>query len=111
MFDFGRNRVEAITFTQKTKEELAYKLLYAFQDRNIRFPVNEEILNDLHSIRKIQTSTGAVRFDAQCSETDGHADRFWSFALAVFAGTNKPYEKPVLLSAKRKRTIDWSEVL
>lgn len=100
IIDFGRTKVEAINFTQKTKEELAYKLLYAFQDKNIRFSANDAIINDLHSVRKIQTSTGAIRFDADRGETDGHADRFWSFALAVFAGTNQPYEKPVILSSK-----------
>lgn len=101
--DFGKSKVEAITFTSKTKPELAYKLLYAFQDRNIRFPVTEEITNDLHSIKKIQTSTGVIRFDSDRSETDGHADRFWSFALAIFAGTDKPYQKPVVLTVKRNK--------
>lgn len=52
--DFGKTKVEAITFTSKTKPELAYKFLYTLQDRNIRFPVTEEIANDLHSIKKFK---------------------------------------------------------
>lgn len=107
VLDFGKTKVEAITFTQKTKAELAYKLLYAFQDRNIRFPVTEVVSNDLHSIKKIQTSTGAVRFDADRSETDGHADRFWSFALAIFAGTDKPYQKPVIYTLNHSKKTSF----
>ncbi len=98
--EFGKSRVEAITFTSKAKEELAYKLYYAFQDRNIRFPNIEAIKDDIHSIRRIPTSAGAIRFEADRSETDGHADRFWSFALAIFAGTDKPYQKPTIISKR-----------
>jgi len=98
--DFGKRKVEPIGFTTQTKEELAYKLYYAFEDYNIRFSDDELIKNDIHSIKKMPTSTGAIRFDAQRSETDGHADRFWAFALAIFAGSNKPYVKPEIISAK-----------
>ena len=98
--EFGKSRVEPITFTNKSKEELAYKLYYAFQDRNIRFPNIEEIKDDIHSMRRIPTATGSIRFDADRSETDGHADRFWSFALAIFAATNKPYQKPTIISKR-----------
>lgn len=97
--DFGK-KVEGITFSAKTKEELAYKLYYAFEDRNIRFPDDEDFKNDIHSIKRLPTSTGVVRFEAERSETDGHADRFWSSALGIFAGTNEPYIKPKILSAK-----------
>lgn len=65
--DFGKTKVEAITFTSKTKPELAYKLLYALQDRNIRFPVTEEIANDLHSNKKIQDSEFFVERRSGCA--------------------------------------------
>ena len=99
--EYGSRMVEPVMFTPKTKEELAYKLLYAFQDKNIRIPDDEDIKNDIHSIKRMNTSTGAIRFDAQRSETDGHADRFWSFALAIYAGTNEPYIKPDIKTVKR----------
>jgi len=99
--EYGSRMVEPVMFTQRTKEELAYKLLYAFQDRNIRIPDDENIKDDIHSIKRMNTSTGAIRFDAARSETDGHADRFWSFALAVYAGTNEPYIKPDIRTIKR----------
>ena len=99
--EFGSRLVEPVTFTSKAKEEMAYKLLYAFQDKNIRIPDDELIKNDLHSVKRIATEvSNVIRFDVSRSETDGHADRFWSFALAVYAGTNAPYQKPIILSAK-----------
>lgn len=98
--DFGKRKVEAINFTQKSKEELAYNLLYVMQDNNIKFPTQDKIIADLHSIKKIPTSTGAIRFDSDRSETDGHADRFWSFALGIYAGTSKPFIKPNIKSMK-----------
>lgn len=85
---FGKYKVEAITFTNTVKADMAYKLLEAFQDKNIRIPNNSELREDLHSIKKITTSSGNIRFDAEQSKTDGHADRFWSLALALHAGSS-----------------------
>lgn len=98
--DFGKRKVDGINFTLKSKEEMAYKLYYTFEDCNIRFPNDELIKRDLHSIKKLPTTTGSIRFDAERSETDGHADRFWSFALAIFAGMNKNYVKPEIISRR-----------
>ncbi len=99
--EFGSRMVEPITFTQKMKEELAYKLLYTFQDRNIRVPDYQLLKDDIHSIKKMPTANNnGIRFDCVRSETDGHADRFWALALMVYAGTNEPYQKPIILSAK-----------
>jgi len=36
-------------------------------------------------VKKVTTSAGNIRFDAERTN-DGHADRFWSLALAVHAG-------------------------
>lgn len=98
--DFGKNKVEAITFNQKTKEELAYKLYYAFEDFNIRIPDDELLKYDIHSVKKMPTATGVLRFDADRAETDGHADRFWACALAMFAADSKTFIKPEIISSK-----------
>ena len=101
--DYGCRKVEPITFTPKVKEELAYKLLYAFQDKNIRMPEYEELKDDIHSVKRMPTDAGGViRFDVARTETDGHADRFWALALAIYAGTNEPYVKPQIYSRKRE---------
>ncbi|MBR6389000.1 MAG: terminase family protein [Opitutales bacterium] len=73
---------QGITFTAGAKEELAYPLRAAFEDKIIKIPDSGEILVDLRSVRKKVSSSGRVLFDAAHSEK-GHADRFWALALAL----------------------------
>ena len=82
---FGKYRVEPVTFTGPVKEELAYPLKAAFEDGNIRIPMDKFVRADLRAIKKTTTAAGNIRFAADRSE-DGHSDRFWSLALAVHAG-------------------------
>jgi phage FluMu gp28-like protein len=82
---FGKYRVEPITFTNKSKEEMAYNLRINFEDKSIFIPPDHEIREDLHSIRRVVTASNNIRFDAEHSEASGHADRFWALALALFA--------------------------
>ncbi len=86
---FGAHRVEGIDFTNPSKQVLAVDIKQAFEDRAVRVTRNDQVLrDDLHSVRKGVTATGQVRFEGERTET-GHADRFWSLALAVHAG-NEP---------------------
>ena len=82
---FGKYRVEGIAFTGPVKEELAYPLKAAFEDGNIRIPMDKFIRADLRGIKKVITASGNVRFAADRG-TNGHSDRFWSLALALHAG-------------------------
>src|SRR5204863_9250321 len=43
---FGKYKVEGITFTQAMKEELAYPVRMAFEDRTIKIPSNPELRAD-----------------------------------------------------------------
>ncbi|MGB3393239.1 MAG: terminase family protein [Stenotrophomonas sp.] len=81
---FGEYRVEGVTFTAKVKEELAYPLRGAMQDRKLRIPYDPTIRSDLRSVTKQTTAAGNIRFTAERTP-DGHADRFWALALAVHA--------------------------
>ena len=81
---FGGYRVEGITFTQNSKEEMAYPVRAAFEDRAVRIPKDEKITSDLRSIKK-ETVGDKVRFSADRGK-NGHADRFWALALALHAG-------------------------
>jgi phage FluMu gp28-like protein len=81
---FGEYRVEGVTFTPKVKEELAYPLRGAMQDRKLRIPYDPVIRSDLRSVTKQTTAAGNIRFTAERTP-DGHADRFWALALAVHA--------------------------
>jgi len=83
----GEFLVEAVPFTAPVKEELAMTMLRTFQDRAIRIPDDYDIREDLHKVEKQVTAAGNIRYVAT-SDDDGHADRFWSFALAMHARSN-----------------------
>eukprot|EP00112_Aurelia_sp_Birch-Aquarium-sp1_P002845 Seg13155.3 transcript_id=Seg13155.3/GoldUCD/mRNA.D3Y31 product="Mu-like prophage FluMu protein gp28" protein_id=Seg13155.3/GoldUCD/D3Y31 len=86
---YGRYKVEAVTFTNKVKEAMAYPVRTAFEDKAIRIPfADEKLTSDLRAIRKETTAAGNIRFSADRSE-DGHADRFWGLALAIEASSKK----------------------
>lgn len=78
-------RVEEVTFTAASKEEMAMGLLRGMQDRLVRLPADRVIREDLHSVRKLTTAAGNVRYQAE-RDAIGHADRFWALALALHAG-------------------------
>ena len=84
---FGKFRVEGVTFTNKVKEDLAYRLRTEFENKTVFIPNRHEIREDLHSVRKITTASNNIRFDADRSD-NGHADRFWALALALHAAEN-----------------------
>lgn len=84
---FGEYRVEAVKFTGPVKEELAYPLRAAFEDRALRIPRDDQIRADLRAIKKVATAAGNIRFDADRGP-GGHADRFWALALALHAGSS-----------------------
>lgn len=98
---FGQYRVEAITFTNKVKEELAYNLRTNFEDKTVYIPPEHQIREDLHSVKRITTTAGNIRFDVEKSEAPGHADRFWALALALHAaGSNAG---PIHIATRQRR--------
>jgi len=80
----GEYRVEGVLFTGPAKLDMAMPVRRKFEDRLVRVPMDRQIRDDLHSVKKITTSAGNIRFDAERSQ-DSHADRFWALALAVHA--------------------------
>jgi phage FluMu gp28-like protein len=83
---FGVYKVEGVNFSGPVKEDLAFPLRSAFEDRAIRIPFGDDpLIADLRKIRKETTASGNIRFVAD-SDADGHADRFWALALALHAG-------------------------
>ena len=79
-------RVEPVHFTQAAKEDLALRARRAFEDRTVRVPVDRRIREDLHSLSRSQTASGATRYSASRTR-GGHADRFWALALAIESAT------------------------
>ena len=85
--NFGRYRVEGVTFTNSVKEQLAYNLRSAFEDNKIKIPNDPVIRSDLRAVKRENTFSGKIRFSAERNEY-GHADRFWALALAIHATSN-----------------------
>ena len=76
-------KVEPITFTSTIKEEMAYRLRAAFEDKTIRIAPDAALRVDLRGIRKEITSSGNIRFGGESE--DSHCDRFWAKALRQHA--------------------------
>lgn len=82
---YGKSRVEGVLFTGPNKLTLATLIKQSFEDRKSRIPMaDQKLRGDLHLVRKIQSPTGAPRFDAD-ADANGHADRFWAKSLACLA--------------------------
>lgn len=88
---FGSYKVEPVNFSAPVKEELAYPLRSAFEDKTVRIPNAPAIRADLRAIKKETTASGNVRFTADRGK-NGHSDRFWALALALHAA--KPAANP-----------------
>ena len=82
---FGKYKIEGVTFTNQSKEAMAYPVRAAFEDSAIRIPFDAVLKTDLRAIRKEVTASGNIRFAADRG-ADGHADRFWGIALMLQAG-------------------------
>lgn len=72
-------KVEPITFTAPIKEQLAFQLRAAFEDRLLRISDDERLRADLRGIRKEISASGNLRFVGE--SPDSHCDRFWAKAL------------------------------
>lgn len=81
---FGEHRVEGLTFTPALKVQLAGRLRVCAERGLLRIPVDDAIARDWHSVCRIASATGHIRYDADRSG-DGHADRFWAAALGLHA--------------------------
>lgn len=89
-------RWQPVTFSGASMTVMATRVKSLLEDRAIKIPAGDEQLRS--SIRKIKrtvTTQGRVSFSAP-SDVDGHADEFWSIALAAHASSNSvvfvPYE-------------------
>lgn len=81
---YGNMRVEGVLFTADAKQHMANIAKEQFEDRKVRIPLGDEAIRaDLHSLRKVTTPMGNIRFDVEGG--DGHADRAWAAFLGLYA--------------------------
>jgi len=70
--------------TEPVKNRMAGELKRRVEDRLLRVPESPMLRRSVRAVKKYVGPTGAVRLDAARTES-GHADEFWSLALAVSA--------------------------
>lgn len=73
---------EPITFTNSWKEENASHIRRLMEIQNLAVPDDREVKKQIHSIKRIVTDHGNLRFDAEKNK-DHHGDIFWGMALAA----------------------------
>ena len=65
------------------KEQLAYELRTALEQRSLRIDRDFKLRADLHGVNREVTASGHVRFAGESA--DSHCDRFWAKALRQHA--------------------------
>ncbi len=78
-----RWKIEPVTFTAAVKEELAFELRRAFEDRQLRIVRDDKLRSDLRALRKEVTTSGNIRFAGESENS--HCDRTWAMALRQHA--------------------------
>jgi phage FluMu gp28-like protein len=98
---FGTYRVEGVRFSAQVKEELAYPVRAAFEDKAVKIPRDDQIRADLRGIKKVTTTAGNIRFEADRG-ANGHSDRFWALALAIHAAAEPMGDVAYKTTTKRR---------
>ena len=75
------NRCEGIYFTASSKEAMVLNLKKMFEDKKINIPNDPILIADIHAIKR-RAGMKRMLYDAD-RNIYGHADRFWSLALAA----------------------------
>jgi Terminase large subunit, T4likevirus-type, N-terminal/Terminase RNaseH-like domain len=79
--DFGQ--VVPETFTNESKEIWANDFKILLQRKDVVLPKDRELVAQIHSVKRRLTPSGKPSFEVERDEVGrGHADRFWSVALA-----------------------------
>ncbi len=103
--EFGRHRIRGVNFsstepvsdllrlegrkpeTARVTEIMATDLLHCFEERSLEIPADQQLRDDLVKPEKITSPGGRVSI-AAVRDDAGHADHFWSLALAVRAAAD-----------------------
>ncbi len=78
-------KVEGVTFTAETKEQMSLLVRRRFEERLDKIPEDAPpIERAIAAVKRQATASGNLRFDAARTDA-GHADEYWAKALADFA--------------------------
>jgi phage FluMu gp28-like protein len=87
----------------RVTEAMASQLLQAFEDRAMHCPADLELREDLRKPERLISPSGRVSIAATRDES-GHADHFWSLALAIDAGQTTSAAPTILRVVERRST-------
>jgi phage FluMu gp28-like protein len=79
-------KAQGVDFTNATKELWAVEARLQAERGNVPIPLERDLAYQIHSIKKKVTAAKNNVFDTERNEKH-HADKFWSWALAIW--TNK----------------------
>ena len=73
-----------VDYTNNLKQLWATDAKMLIEKRRTPLPVDRNIAYQIHSIRRLPTGSGNMRFDTDANEKH-HADKFWAWATGVHA--------------------------
>lgn len=79
-------QAQGVNFTNETKQLWAIEAKLRAQRTEVPIPLERDFMYQIHSIRRKATAAGnKMQFDVDSNEKH-HADMFWAWALAIWAG-------------------------
>ena len=101
----GSSRVEGVLLQGARRLDVASALREPLEDRTLWLPAGDQDLrDDLHAVRAESGRTGATRLVADDAGVKGHADRFWSLALACAAAADTSTGPPEYETVQERDT-------
>lgn len=76
--ELTHSNVEGVVFTQMKKERWATSFKGDLQLRNVEYPTHQDLMRQIHGIRRTKTENGFYKFAGQ------HDDYFWSLMLSLY---------------------------
>lgn len=75
------SRAKGVSFTASSKEYMVLNLKKMMEDKLLLIPNDPNLIADIHSIKRKAGAKKMIYYSSE--DKNGHADRFWSLALAV----------------------------
>jgi hypothetical protein len=85
-------QVSGVQLTQGQQGLLAAQLANAFERRQVRIPINNDLRADLQLVKRVDIRSGGIVVETDRDRT-GHADRFWAGALGYDCAYRR-YRRP-----------------
>lgn len=99
-----------INFNIHIKEHLVLNLKRKFENKEIRIPDDQQLIYDLHAIRRFVTAGNQVSYDSK-RNSQGHGDRFWAFALALKSAESSNAPRIILLNELEEEENFYADII